>query len=198
MSDVLEPIEGVSIETYGKLQAKRTSGIPQEEFAKLVAAEGMDMEKFGRVEKGWNDRMSSDATATVATAYGAAFAGSGAGQFGAAGAEAAAGMQWNAQGANMMPGATTATTAADPIPFDRYCEIYGATQAWAETGQDVNAMMTEEFELTAMDWANIQTHFMNKGMADLTLLQKQEEIAAKYKQQYIDAAGGSADDDIDF
>jgi hypothetical protein len=191
-SELLEPIEGVDIKTYAQLAATRAGGMSQEDFLKQLAANGMDMEKYNRVEKGWNDRMSSDSTATVATEYGKAFSGAGAGQYGAAG-QAAAGFATTGDG-------TTGVVAdgPEPIPFEKYCEIQGAQTAWSNTGQDVNAMLQSTFEMSALDFSNLSAYWMSKYAADPELMTKYDELTNKYQQQYSGGAGGDQDGDIEF
>jgi hypothetical protein len=192
MSNLLKPIEGVSIELYAKMQAARGTGMSQDAFAKLLAENGLDLAKFGKAEKGWNDRMASDATAEVATAYGNAFMAGGAGQFGAAG-KAAAGFATTGSG-------TTGVVAQgeEPIPFERYCEIQGAQTAWANTGQDVNAMLKETFDMNAMDFANLSGFFMSRMATDQDMMMKYSELTAKYEKEYTGEAGEDKDDDVEF
>ena len=192
MSDLLQPIEGVSIQQYAQLQAKKMAGMSQEDFIKLLAQNGMDLEKFSRVEAGWNERMSADATAAVATEYGKAFGMAGAGQYGAD-AQAAGGFSTTAAG-------TTGQTAQGEagISFEKYCEVQGAQTAWANTGQDVNAMLQSTFNMSALDFSNLSANFMSKMAADPNMMQQYTELTAKYEKHYTDAAGGGQDDDIDF
>ena len=42
---------------------------------------------------------------------------------------------------------------AEPIPFEKACEIQGAMTAWSNTGQDVNALLQSQFGMNAADWA---------------------------------------------
>jgi len=191
MSDLLEPIEGVSIQQYAQLQAQKMAGMSQEDFIKLLAQNGMDLEKYSRVEAGWNARMSADATAMVATEYGKAFSMGGAGQYGAD-AQAAGGFSTTAAG---VTGHEAQGEAG--IPFEKYCEIQGAQTAWANTGQDVNAMLQETFNMSALDFSNLSANFMSKMAADPNMMQQYAELTQKYEQQYTGDAGGG-DDDIDF
>lgn len=191
MSDLLAPIEGVTVEQYAQLAAQRATGMSDQDFVALLAQHGMDLEKYGRVEKGWNDRMSADATAAVATAYGTAYASAGAGQFGAAG-QAAGGFSTTAAG---VTGQVAQGEA--PIPFEKYCEIQGAQTAWSQTGQDVNAMLQATFGMNATDFANLSAFFMSQMTADPNMMQQYTELCAKYEAQYK-GGGGGADDDIQF
>lgn len=200
MSDLFEPIEGVTIELYGELQAKRTGGLPEADFVKLLGQHGMDLEKFARVEKGWNDRMSADATATVATKYSMAFTGAGQGGAGGAAAAAVAGMQMQTDANGMMTGITPGAPsgAADPCTFERYVEMMAAQTVWATTGQDVNAMLKETFGIDAMEYANIGTHWSMKMATDMSLAEKLGTLMPQLEQKYRDQAGGGADDDLEF
>jgi len=65
---LLEPIEGVSAELYGKLEAKRSSANPAE-FVQHLAQHQMDHAKFDRIAKAWCDRMAHDPSNAVYAEY---------------------------------------------------------------------------------------------------------------------------------
>ena len=191
MSNLLEPIEGVSIQQHAQLQAQKMAGMSQEDFVKLLAQHGMDLEKYSRVEAGWNARMSADATAMVATEYGKAFGMAGAGQYGAD-AQAAGGFSYTAAGVT-----GHAAQGEAGISFEKYCEIQGAQTAWSNTGQDVNAMLQETFNMSALDFSNLSANFMSKMTSDPSMMEKYSVLTQQYEQQYTGDFGGG-DDDIDF
>ena len=71
------------------------------------------------------------------------------------------------------------------MSFEKFCEIGGAMAAWSKTGKDVNAMLTKHFGMSAMDYSNVSMYFMQKMMADVSLLEKQAQLAAQYEQKYL-------------
>ena len=187
---LLAPIEGVTVETYANLSAQQAKGLTQDQFAALLAQNGLDQAKFARVSQGWIDRMSKDTTATVATIYGKAFSSAGQGQFGAGGAAGGQALgSFNAQGALQGPG------GAEPCTFEKYCEIMGAQSAWAKSGKDVNAMLKKVFNMTALDWSNLGSYWSTKMMSDISYAQRMGDMMNHYEKQY---AQPSADADLTF
>jgi hypothetical protein len=113
--------------------------------------------------------MSSDTSGAIATAYGNAFAGGG--QFGAAGAQAAA----VGAGGDLGP---------EPIPFERFVEIQEAMGITAERGGDPNALLAQ-FGINAPDWGNLGMYW-NKRMAQEATKYHAlfTEYSAKYRAKY--------------
>ncbi len=176
---LLDPVEGVSIAVYGQLQVKQGSGIAPEEFQKMLAQHQMDQAKWERVQKGWLDRMSRDTTGAIATEYSKAFMSGQQGQFAAAGQASADVM---AQGQMGLAGPAA---GAEPVSFDRYCEISGAMQAWTKQGKDISAMLDKAFKISAMDVSTISVYWSQKMMADLSMFDQQTTLMARYEQQYL-------------
>lgn len=88
-SELLAPIEGVTVESYASCAAAAAQGLPPEQFLKVLADHGMDPVKWDRVNVEWTDRMSKDASMTIMQFYGNAFQAAARGDFGSAGAAAA-------------------------------------------------------------------------------------------------------------
>jgi hypothetical protein len=65
---LMEPIEGVSVELYGQLEAKRSNADPAE-FVQHLAQHQMDQAKFDRIAKAWCDRMAHDPSNAVYAEY---------------------------------------------------------------------------------------------------------------------------------
>ena len=172
---LLDPIEGVSIAVYGNLQVKQ-AGVSQTEFSSLLAQHQMDMPKWERVAKGWLDRMTRDTTGVVATEYAKAFAGGG--QYGGMGAAAADNM------ASGQMGLQGPQAAAEPVSFEKYCEIGGAMQAWSKQGKDVNAGLHKYFQMSAIDYSNVGMYWSQKMMADLSMFDRQSQLSNHFEQQY--------------
>ena len=184
-SELLAPVEGVTVEQYAGIAARQATGLSMPDFQALLAQNGMDQAKWDRVSGEWVRRMSMDTTATIATIYGKAFSGSGAGTYGAAGAAGAAAM--NATGAS---GQMHTAGGAEPVSFEKYCEIGGAQQAWAASGKDVNAMLKQAFNISALDWSNMSTYWMTKMMADIGMMTRMTELQSFYAQKYASAKAG--------
>jgi hypothetical protein len=176
-SGLMDPVEGVSLAIYGNLQAKQATAKP-EEFAQLLAQHQMDQAKWERVAKGWLDKMTRDTTGAIATEYSKAFMGAGQGQYGAAGQAAA-----QAMGDGVATGAPNA--AAEPMSFEKYCEVSGAMGAWSKQGKDISAMLDKHFKMTAMDVSNVSMYWSQRMMQDLSMFQTQSDLSAKYEQQYL-------------
>lgn len=184
---LVEPIEGITIEVYGQIGAQQAQGLDQAGFQALLGQYGMDQAMWERVQAGWLNRMSKDTDGTLAQIYSKAFQTSGQGQFGAAGqAHAATGWDGSAAG------------GAEPIPFEKACEIQGAMTAWSNTGQDVNALLQSQFGMNAADWAAANTWWMSQLTADVSRFAEYDEKCKHYEAHYSGGAGGGADSDIEF
>lgn len=191
-SSLLEPVEGVTVESYAACAAAAAQGLGQDQFTALLAEHGMDVVKWERVNGEWSDRMSKDSTMTIVQIYGNAFQAAGQGQFGAAGAAAAA---------SRTPTDGGAAGGGEPVPFERLCEIQGAMSAWSATGQDVNAMLQEVFGINALDWSNMSSWWMSRMATDWERMQAYTEKSEAYEAQYKAAAGVTGEDpdaDIQF
>jgi hypothetical protein len=174
---ILDPIEGVSIAVYAQLQAKQAGAKP-EDFQKLLAQNQMDQAKWDRVAKGWLDRMTRDTTGAVATEYAKGFAGQG--QYGAMGQASAQNM-----GSGQMGLQGPQTAGAEPMSFEKYCEVQGAMQAWTKQGKDISAMLDKHFKMTAMDVSNVGMYWTQKMMADLSMFDTQSKLSAQFEQKYL-------------
>jgi len=183
---LLAPVEGVSVELYAQIAARVAQQISQPDLMRLLAQHNLDFAIWDRANKEWTDRMSKDTTATIATIYGKAFMNAGQGQFGAAG-QAAAATNWTGAAAG----------GAEPMPFEKACEIQGATSAWGKSGKDVNALLMSKFRMTAADWAQANTWWMTQLTANLSRFDEYNRKVAHYERQYTDQAA-PADADIRF
>ncbi len=189
-TELLAPVEGVTVEQYASIAARQATGLSMPDFQALIAQNGMDQAKWDRVSTEWIRRMSMDTTATIATIYGKAFSGSGAGTYGQAGAAGAAAMNATAASGHMH-----VAGGGEPCTFEKYCEIGGAQQAWSASGKDVNAMLKQAFNISALDWSNMSTYWMTRMMADIGMMTRMTELQQYYAQQY---ASAKADQDLKF
>jgi len=185
--ELLAPVDGVDLDTYAKLAATSASGMSEADFHKMLGEHGLDVAKWTKVNAEWSDRMSKDTSMAITTAYGKAFANVGAGKHGAAG-----------QAAGNVMYSTQAAGGEEPVSFEKYCEIQGAQTAWSNSGQDVNAMLKQVFDMTAVDWSTMSMWWMQKMQAEPSLWNKHTELCEKYEKQYGGNAMAGADDDLSF
>lgn len=160
----LEPVEGVSLQQWAAMQAAVAGGA---DAGAVCAQQGIDRPRWDRVSAEWNARMSTDTTATIATAYGNAFAGAAQGQFGSHAAQAAA----VGAGGNV---------GAEPIPFERFVEIQEAMGAAADRGQDATAVLGQ-FGMSPMDWGGCGMYWNKKMAQEAT---KYHALFTEYSDKY--------------
>ncbi len=190
---LLEPIDGVDVKTYATIQARMTQaasgGVAT--VGKLLAEYSLDDARWQAIDAGWQKRMQEQddpmASMALMSEYGMAFAAAGQGQYGAAAAAASGGV-------GMHGAVGEAPSGGEPCTFERYVEIMTAQGCWCEQGKDVNALLKQVFNMTAMDWGNLGAYWSQRIGADYTLALKIDEIQQRYKAKY--GAGGGADDDL--
>lgn len=184
--ELLAPVEGVTVEQYAGISARLAQGLDQAGLLALLAQSGLDLATWEKASAGWMDKMSKDTTATIASIYGKAFMGSGQGQFGG-----------TAQQVAEHAYTGTAAGGAEPIPFEKVCEIQGAMSAWAKSGQDVNALLQSTFGMKAMDFSAAQTWWLTQLMADFPRFEVYNKKVEEWEQKY---SGGmaKAGSDVDF
>ncbi|HJZ86844.1 MAG TPA: hypothetical protein VKN99_16830 [Polyangia bacterium] len=190
---LMDPIEGVSVQLWATIAARRsriTGPNPTAEVAKLLAEYNLDEARYQRADAGWQARMRSAddpmAAAAIASEYGAAFSAAASGQF-AGGAKAAA------PGIAVGGAVGQAPAGGEPCSFERWCEIGAAQAAWSDAGRDVNAMLKQTFNMSAVDWSNVSAYWSQRIQADYTLALKIDEIQKRYKPRY---AAPAQDDDL--
>jgi hypothetical protein len=184
------PIEGVTIEQYAQLAARAAQNQAPGQFEQLLMQAGMDRAKYDRVAAGWNARMRDDTSFALTTIYGQAFGGAGAGQFGAA---AAAGV--SASAATGATGVAQGVAAGEPVSWAKYNEIGGAQRAWAASGKDVNAMLQQQFGISALDWSNMSQYWMARMMTDPQKMMEMNGLQEQWAARY---AAPKADQDLKF
>jgi hypothetical protein len=187
---LFDPVEGITLEQYATVQARRTKLSGAAEWPKLLAEYALDEAKWTQVDKVFMARMSdpSDpmATAAFATEYGKFFSAAASGQF-------AEGAKAGAKAMGLDSSHKKAKGAKEPVPFERYVEIMTAQDCWARAGKDVNAMLKKVFNMTAVDWSNLGAFWSQKLMADISLAGKMTELQEKYRPRYETA---EQDDDL--
>lgn len=184
--ELLAPVDGITLEQWAQISANAI-GKEGEEWQALLASHGLDQARWEEVSGEWNNRMANDDSHTITTKYAEAFQGAGAGQFGAAGqAHAATGYDG------------TAAAGEEPMPLERCCEIQGAMQAWSKTGQDVNAMLAQTFEMNAAEFSAAHSWWLSQLTADVARFGEYNALCEKYEAQYSAAAPAAPDDDLAF
>lgn len=184
------PIEGVTIEQYAQVAAAAAASPSQAQFDQLLAHHGMDRAKYDRVAAGWNARMRDDSTHTLVTVYGQAFGGAGAGQYGAAGAAGAASL-----GMTGATGQAAGVASREPCSWEKYNEIGGAQRAWSQSGKDVNAMLAQQFGISALDWSNASQYWMARMMSEPQKMMEMNTLQEQWAARY---ASPKADGDLRF
>ncbi len=183
LEDELAPYKGLSMEDWAGANAALAQGQPLEG---ILAQLGMERPLWDDVNAEWNGRMSRDTTATIATVYGQAFTGAGAGRFGAAA---------KAVSSSMKAGHGNTVKGEDPISFEDWIKIQAHMSAASSQGIDPNAVLAK-YQLTSGDWGAAGGYWALKMNSDpMTYLTDYQTLSAKYAQQF---ASGSAGSDIEF
>lgn len=187
---LMAPIEGVTIEQYAQVAAAAAANQAPGAFQQILAQHGMDQAKYDRVAAGWQQRMRDDHTFAVTTIYGRAFGGAGQGQFGGAGAAGA-----GALGQVAATGMGAGVGGGEPCTWDKYNEIGGAQRAWSQSGKDVNAMLKQHFNISAIDWSNMSQYWMARMMTDGQKMMEMNTLQEQWAARY---ASPKADQDLKF
>jgi hypothetical protein len=160
----LDPVEGVTLDQWAHVQAALAGG---GDLDQLIARARMDRPKWDRVSAVWMQRMTTDTSGAIATAYGNAFAGAAQGQYGAQAAQAsAAGVGGN--------------VGAEPIPFELFVEVQEAMGAGARRGYDANAVLAH-FGLSALDWSNAGMFWSKRMQQEMS---RYHELFTQYSDLY--------------
>lgn len=171
MSNILDPVEGISLEQWAGVNAKLASGTSTEDAIKDI---GADMPKWDRVNNEWLARMKNDTSFTIATKYSAAFNTTATGNLG------------SGAGIN-----------AESIPFEKYVESMVAQDVLGKQGRDAQDVL-KDFGMTVADYSNVSSYWTGKMMSDFSLAAKMAQLDAEYRQKYANMAPGNSHNDIDF
>jgi hypothetical protein len=171
----LEPIEGVPIELYGKLEAYRAKETP-EEFLNTLARHELDHAKMHRIAKAWGERMSRDRSNTIYTEWQKAILAEQSG-----GAAAAGGF---AKLMGQVP-ASDANASEPPASLERFCEIQGAMLAWSKLGKDIDTELTARFQITAAELSAIAMYWSPKITEDPALIVRFSLLYAQHESAYL-------------
>jgi hypothetical protein len=167
-SGQLDPVEGVSIEQWAKLNAQGASG---GDVLALAAQAGIDQGKWARVNAEWLARMQRDTSGAITTVYAAAFAGAGQGQF-------------SGQAAHASTVGVGGDLSNEPVSYERFVEITVSQDAAHRRGQDPIAAL-KSLGLTPVDWSNIGAFWSKKFQQEATKYHRLHlEFTAKYEKKY--------------
>lgn len=180
---LLDPISGVSLETYAHISARLAQG---ENMAELLKQYGVETVTWDEASAGWTERMRTDTTYVLVNEYGKYFMSAGQGQFGDTAKDVSQTMNFD--------GAKVAT--GEPLSLEKYVEIMSAQNAAVAQGKDANAVLAG-YGLNAADWGTVGGYWTNKMMTDMNIGIRFGELLAKYEAQFA-AQTPSASADIDF
>ncbi len=171
MGNILDPVEGISLDQWASANAKLASGGNTDEVCKQL---GIDAPKWDRVNNEWLARMKNDTTFTITTKYAAAFNTSASGNLG-----------------------TGSATAAENIPFEKYVEAMVAQDVLGKQGRDAQDVL-KDFGMTVADYSNVSGYWSGKMMTDFSLAAKMSGLMAEYQKKYESMKGPGTASDIDF
>jgi len=167
---LLQPENGVTVEQWAQASAAISRMPPNstpQDMAKLLATIGIDRAQWDAANVAWPAKMQRDVTGVIAMKFGEAFA---------------------------APLGGGAAPTGEPISFDKYCEILGAQEAWAEQGLDINAELKKHFNIVAADLGVYGMYWSPKTGVDRALMRRYTELSSKFKIQYTTQGGGHDDD----
>jgi hypothetical protein len=168
-SGLMEPIEGVSLETYAGIVGRMISG---GDLDSLVREAGMDRAKYDRVAEAWNGRMATDETFTVTTAYG--------------------------QALNAASNAARGTEDGPTISWEKLIEVQEATSELTKVGMDPQTVM-EQLGVSLAEYVSAGEYYGKWFHANIDehpeLLDEANEYHEKYRAKY---AAAKQDQDLEF
>ena len=167
---ILDPVEGVSLDDWARINAQMVSGTPLEEAIKAI---GIDQPKWDRVNSEWLTRMSADRSFVISTKYAAAFNSTASGNLGSG-----------------------AGISSASYPFEKYVESMIAQDVLGKQGRDAQDVL-KDFGMTVADYSNLSSYWSGKMMSDFSLAAKYATLDAEYRKKYESMKSDSASD-IDF
>ncbi|EZH73038.1 hypothetical protein ATO12_18660 [Aquimarina atlantica] len=176
---LLDPINGIDMETWAAANAKIAGGMDLEEVLKVV---GTEKPIWDEVSAEWTARMSQDTTFAISKVYGDAFMNSNIGKF--------------ANAENNQESETGSSAGNNDIyeDFELYVKVMCHQNMGATQGKDA-ASILQEYGLTVTDWSSVGMHWTTKMATDTRMALKMGELMEKYNAEFASAKAG---DDIDF
>jgi hypothetical protein len=167
------PEEGLTLEQYGALCSKIAGRhVEIQELQQLLAAVGLDVPKWERVNKAWVARMTNDATGTLTMLFTRAF--TAASQPGASTQGAAPSNQ----------ASSSAPPGGEPMSLERYAEIGVVMDVWTKEGKDVNAMLLQAFHINAGDLVKVGLYWYARFNEDVRLLSVHTRLKGEFEKKY--------------
>jgi hypothetical protein len=160
-NQLLEPVEGVTLDQYGHGCAWLTRGATKDDVIKAL---GIDMPKWDRIETEWKARMAADKSFSVTMAFSNAYT-----------------------AAPPIPtgSATVEKSDIDPskFPFDKYIEAMVAQDVLGKQGRDAQDVL-KDFGLSVADYSNVSAFYSQKMMTDFSLAMQMQNLMNQYKAKY--------------
>jgi hypothetical protein len=176
---LLDPINGIDMETWAAANAKIAGGMDLEEVLKTV---GTEKPIWDEVSAEWTARMSQDTTFAISKVYGDAFMNSNIGKFA------------NAETNQESEAASPAGNSDIYEDFELYIKVMCHQNMGATQGKDA-ASILQEYGLTVTDWSSVGMHWAPKMATDTRMALKMGELMEKYNAEFASVKAG---DDIDF
>lgn len=176
---LLDPINGIDMETWAAANAKIAGGMDLEEVLKTV---GTEKPIWDEVSAEWTARMSQDTTFAISKVYGDAFMNSNIGKFA------------NAETNQESEAGSSAGNSDIYEDFELYIKVMCHQNMGATQGKDA-ASILQEYGLTVTDWSSVGMHWAPKMATDTRMALKMGELMEKYNAEFASVKAG---DDIDF
>lgn len=170
MSNVLEPVEGITVELWAKAQAKMASGGTLQDAYDIC---GVDAAKWDRVSAEWLARMSNDTEFKIMPIYSAAFTSGASGNLGAG-----------------------TDTNENTISFEKMVEAMAAQDVLGKQGRDAQSVLAD-FGMTVTDYSNVSSYWFGKMATDGELGMKFATLSEEYTKKY-EAMAGDSHGDLEF
>jgi len=160
-NQLLEPVEGVTLEMYGHACSWLTKGATKDDVIKAL---GIDMPKYDRIEAEWKARMAADKSFSVTMAFSNAYT-----------------------GAPPIPtsGGAAPVSNLDPstIPFEKYVESMVAQDVLGKMGRDAQDVL-KDFGMSVADYSNVSAYYSQQMMTNFALAAQMQALMNQYKAKY--------------
>lgn len=157
MSNVLEPVEGITVELWAKAQAKLASGGTQQDAYDIC---GVHADKWDRVSAEWLARLSNDTDFKIMPIYSAAFTSGASGNFGSG-----------------------ADTNENTLSLEKLAEAMAAQDVLCRQGRDAQSVLAD-FGMTVTDYSNVSSFWFGKMATDGELAMKFATLSEEYAKKY--------------
>ncbi|HEY3493643.1 MAG TPA: DUF6620 family protein [Polyangiaceae bacterium] len=181
----LNPVEGISLESWAALNASISQGA---NFEDLLKGAGIDRARWDRASAEWLARMSRDTTFAISTVYGNAFTAASQGKFSHLAKEAMAARASNSE-----------LKSQPPMSIEQYYEVmFDQSYAVAQGKSATDAL--KAYGLSIVDFCDLSLfmgyHFQRNSVAQIK--QHQDAMESAEKKAKAKYPGVTADVDISF